>query len=80
MSVFFDISELTEIKKDLPRGYLRTIADQAKCSKQTVFNVFKDKCKDPDIIERVVTIALKLRAKKFKKAETIKKKISDAVS
>lgn len=80
MSVIFNTSELNTIKKELPRGWTKIVKEKAKVGKSTITTVFKGTCKDQDIVDRVITEVIKLRNKNLKKADLIKKKISEAVS
>lgn len=73
-------SQLEALKKELPRGYFNQIVEKVGCSKQSVTNVFKGECKDPELIDRIITEAIKLKDKKLKKEQAIAKKIQEAVA
>lgn len=80
MSVKLNIEELSELKKTLPRGWKSKLAESAGCSIQSVTNVFKDKCKDHEIICRVIDEAISLKNKRQKRLLQISKRVSEAVS
>jgi len=68
--------QLLKLRKELPKCWAITLAEKCDCTSKSVENVFNNKCKDIDLIAKVINEAIKLRDKKRAKLEKLNQKIA----
>lgn len=67
------------LKESLPKRGRKALQEKTGISLVTIDKVFKGECKDLEIIEKVITAAIKLKEEKESKEKAIIKKIQSAI-
>jgi hypothetical protein len=71
----FNEDQLLKLKQNLPELWDVTISKKLKCSRTFVRLVFKNKAKNIDLIDKVISEALKLKSKQDAKIEKVNQKL-----
>lgn len=75
MGVNLNTEKLSALRKMLPRGYRKIIEREANCCAQSIYKTFKNECKDPELVERIINSCIKLVKVQNKESKRITKKI-----